>query len=199
MSKVKTFKVRLCDRSEIKEFIEKWHYSKSINGIKSSYCFGLFDKGMIGAMIYGRIAMANVWSKYVEREEDIIELRRLACIDDTPKNTESFFIGSTLRWLRDNTKLKTVLSYADTMYGHTGTIYHATNFQHKGKTTRGRVIIYNGKIYHDKCIRTRYNGKRKPFAQRVKDALDEGLAYYKPTTGKHIFVYNLRGRVSQSG
>ncbi len=199
MSRVKEFKVVLCDRSEVKEFIEKWHYSKSINGIKSSYCFGLFDDKMIGAMIYGRIAMANVWVKYVKKESDIIELRRLCCVDDAPKNTESFFIGSTLRWLRDNTNLKQVLSYADTMYGHRGVIYHATNFKHLGKTAKGRVIIHNGKLYHDKCIRTKYNGKVKPFGQRVKDALESGEAHYKQTTGKHIFLYNLRGRVSQSG
>ena len=43
MSKVKSFTVRLVDRSVVKEFVEEWHYSKSINGVKASYCFGLYD------------------------------------------------------------------------------------------------------------------------------------------------------------
>ena len=51
-------------------------------------------------MMYGQIAMANVWKKYVSKEKDLIELRRLCCIDNTPKNTESYFIGFTLRWLK---------------------------------------------------------------------------------------------------
>ena len=52
-----------------------------------------------------------------------MELRRLCCIDETPKNTESYFIGRTLRWLRKNTGYKVVVSYADTHHGHEGTIY----------------------------------------------------------------------------
>ncbi len=78
--------------------------TKNINGLKSNYCFGLFDnKNLIGVIMYGQIAMANVWKKYVKKENDLIELRRLCCIDDTPKNTESYFIGFTLRWLKKNT------------------------------------------------------------------------------------------------
>ena len=63
---------------------------------------------LIGAMIYGKIAMADVWKKYADNESDLIELRRLCCIDDTPKNTESYFIGKTLKWLKQNT---TITSY----------------------------------------------------------------------------------------
>ncbi len=53
------------------------------------------------------------------------------------------------------------------------------------------------KLYHydhilDKAIRTKYKGKLKPFAQRLKDALDSGDAYYKQTAGKHTYTYKLR-------
>ena len=40
-----------------------------------------------------------------------MELRRLVCIDDTPKNTESYFIGKTLRWLKHNTDVEVVVSF----------------------------------------------------------------------------------------
>lgn len=194
MSSVKKFTVQLCDRKEIKSFIEKWHYSKSINGLKSNYCFKLMDnKIIIGAMIYGKIGMANVWKKYVENEEHLIELRRLCCIDKTPRNTESYFIGFTLRWLKKNTDIQKVISYADSNYNHTGIIYRASNFSYLGMTSGGRVIIYNDKQYHDKTIRTKYNGKLKPFALRIKTALENDLAHYKKTKGKHIYIYKLNG------
>jgi len=192
MGKVKTYRVELCQRKEIAGFVEHWHYSKNVNGLISDYCFKLLDgDDMIGAMIYGRIAMANVWRKYAEKESDLTELRRLCCIDDTPKNTESYFIGHTLRWLKKNTDVKRVISYADTTYDHEGTIYKASNFKHYGMTTKGRVIMYNGKRYHDKTIRTKYKGKLKPFAKRVKDALERGDAEYVETKGKHIYIYEL--------
>ncbi|QEG13500.1 putative DNA modification protein [Bacillus phage vB_BspS_SplendidRed] len=189
---VRDFKVDICDRSEIKSFIEEWHYSKSINGLMSDYCFKLMDgEKIIGAMIYGGLAMANAWKKYGESKDDVIELRRLCCIDETPKNTESYFIGQTIRWLKKNTDIKVIVSYADPEYNHTGVIYKATNFKHCGFTAKGKVIIHNGKKYHDKAIRTKYKGELKPFARRLKEALEKGEAYYKNTQGKHIYVYNL--------
>ena len=190
---VKKYKIKICDRKSIKNFVETWHYSKNINGLKSNYCFGLFDnKNLIGVIMYGQIAMANVWKKYVKKENDLIELRRLCCIDDTPKNTESYFIGFTLRWLKKNTTYSKVISYADKNYNHIGIVYKASNFQFQGMTNKGRVIVYDKKIYHDKTIRTKYKGKLKPYAQKIKQALKEGKAYYKNTVGKNIYIYNLR-------
>ena len=193
MSKVKSYVVELCQRGEIRDFIEKWHYSKNINGLTSDYCFKLLDgENLIGAAIYGRIAMAGVWKKYAENECDLTELRRLCCIDDTPKNTESYFIGKTLKWLKKNTNLKRVISYADTTYNHEGVIYKASNFKNHGLTSGGRVIMYQGKRYHDKTIRTKFNGELKPYCLKIKQALDSGEAIYTKTKGKHIYIYDFK-------
>ena len=190
---VKDFNVLVCDRKDVKQFIEKWHYSKSINGIMSSYCFKLMNNNeIIGGMIFGKLGMANAWKKYAENAEDVIELRRLCCIDDTPKNTESFFIGACLRWLKKNTKLKIVVSYADPEYGHSGIIYQASNFTMIGKTSPGKVIFWNDKKYHDKAIRTKYKGELKPFAKRLKNAIESGEAYYSKTTGKNIYIFKFQ-------
>ena len=189
----KEYEVRLVNRNDVKDFIEKWHYSHNINGLISDYVFGLYYKNtLIGAMIYGRMAMAGQWKKYGESSSDVIELRRLACINSTLRNTESYFIAKTLKFLKKNTSIKTVVSYADTFFGHEGIIYKASNFSLIGKSAQGRVIMYNGKRYHDKTIRTKYNGELKPFARKIKDALDTGEAYYVKTPGKNIYLYSLR-------
>jgi hypothetical protein len=191
---VKNFKVVNCPRSEVVQFIETWHYSHNVNGLTTDYCFKLLDEAgnLIGGMIYGKIAMANVWKKYAKQETDLIELKRLCCIDETPKNTESFFIGNTLRWLKKNTGFKTVISYADTTYNHAGTIYKASNFKHDGMTKAGKVIMFEGKRYHDKTIRAMYKGTPKPFAVKIANALKNGEAEYVATQGKHIYLYPLR-------
>jgi hypothetical protein len=179
----------------VRDFIEEHHYSHSINGIKSTYSFGLFDgKEMVGAAIFGGIAMANVWKKYGDKREDVIELRRLVCIDDTPKNTESWFIARMLKWLVNNSEYKVVISYADDYYGHDGTIYKATNFKYLGTTSPSKMIEWNGRLWHDKTIRTKYRGQLKPYAQRVKDALDAGEARYIDSNFKYIYVYDLYSR-----
>ena len=190
---VRDFEVMLCSRKEIADFIEYWHYSKNVNGLTTDYCFKLLDsnKNIIGGMIYGKIAMANVWKKYAKNENQLIELKRLCCIDNTPKNTESYFIGHTLRWLKKNTLIEKVISYADTTYLHQGTIYKASNFKYLGMTKNGKIIMYNGMRYHDKTIRTKYKGHLKPFAIEIKKALENGCAKYVNTFGKHIYLYDL--------
>lgn len=185
--------VKRCERNEIKNFVEEWHYSHSINGVKSKYCFKLlYNNIILGAMIYAGFGMANVWKKYVDSEDKVIELRRLCCIDDAPKNIESFFIARTLKWLKKNTQIEIVISYADDYYGHKGIIYKASNFVYLGTTNPSKMIEWNGKLWHDKTIRTKYNGKLKPYAQRIKDALERGEAKYINSCFKHIYEYRLR-------
>lgn len=194
MSRLKLFSVKRVNRSDIKEFIEANHYSGNINGCIADYCYALYDEGdiMVGAMFYGRMAMANQWRRFGDKESDVIELRRLCCIDDTPFNTESYFISRTIKLLRKQWLGKVIVSYADAEYGHVGTIYKASNFKYMGFQKGARVIIYNGRRYHDKTIRTKYKGELKPFAKEIKSALETGEAYYKDTAGKHTYVYNIR-------
>ena len=196
MSKIKEWVVKRVERKDIVYFIEKWHYSKSINGCISDYCYALFDDGeMKGAMFFGRMAMANQWRKFSDIPENVIELRRLCCIDDTPKNTESYFIGKALKHLKkDWNKTGVVVSYADKEHGHTGIIYKASNFIMIGEIKGSKVIVYNGKTYHDKTIRTKYKGKLKPYAKKIKEALDSGDAVYKKTAGKFTYIYFLQDK-----
>lgn len=181
-------------RGVIKDFIEEHHYSHNINGVISDVCYGLYDGDtLVGAAIFGKMAMRNAYKKYHPVEEEIIELRRLVCIDDTPKNTESYFIGAMLRDIKRKGKYKMVISYADNTYGHSGVIYKASNFKYVGQTAKMRVIkrVSDGKLYHDKTIRTTYNGKLKPFAAKLKEQLDNGEAVYVSTLPKNIYIYRL--------
>ena len=195
---VKDFVVIPTTIDKVRTFIETWHYSKSVNGLRWSHVFGLYHEGhLIGAMIYGSLGMANTWKKYGDSEDDVIELRRLCCIDKTPKNTESYFIGKTLRWLKKNTNYKIVVSYADSFHNHVGTIYRASNFEYGGMTSGGKVISWEGKTYHDKSIRayhvnTKGEKIHKPFSIRLKSALENGEAQWIMTPGKHIYTYKLK-------
>jgi len=185
--------VQRVSRQDVSAFIGSNHYSGNINGCISDFCYALYDTigEMKGALFYGRMAMANQWKRFSDNPDNVIELRRLCCVDDTPKNTESYFIGRSLKLLESDWMKGIVVSYADKEYGHNGTIYKASNFTMVGEVAGAKVIIYNGKQYHDKAIRTKYKGQLKPFAKRIKDALDSGDAYYKKTAGKYTYIYQL--------
>ena len=193
--------VELSNYHTVKPFIEKWHYSGSVRGLHISYCFTLFSPDgpfglpkMIGAMVYGEPAMPDVSKKYWPKNPKIVlELNRLCCIDDTLKNTESYFIGQTMRWLKKNSDYRVIISFADTAQGHTGTIYKATNFKHKGMTSGAKALFVDGKRLHQRML-TKKCPKGDEIRKRIKDGNDKGI-WTEQLPPKHIYIKSLDRKI----
>ena len=198
--KVRDFTVEEVLRRSIAPFIEKYHYSQNVNGVQSTTCFGLYKEGnfglptMIGAMMYAWPSMPATAKKYNPDDPfRIYELRRLVCIDDTPTNTESYFIGHTLKWLKKNTDIQVIVSFADPHHGHSGVIYKASNFIYKGKTGKGSILMVDGKEMHSRSL----NQRKRPYSREIKRRYDAGdpNIFVKKLPSKHIYVYYLDKRV----
>jgi len=72
----------------------------------------------------------------LERTE-VLELTRLFVFDGYGSNIESWFLGQTFDWLRENVpQIKALISYSDPKEGHCGTIYQATNWLYQGNKLR---------------------------------------------------------------
>ena len=200
--KVRDFTVESVPRSAIQSFIEKWHYSHSTNGVQHTQCFALFDgMTMIWAMIYALPSMKATAAKYNPINPlRCWELRRLCCIDDTPTNTESFFIGKTLRWLKQNTDAEVIISYSDLHHGHEGTIYKASNFINLGQSPASRVLMVDGKEFHGRSM----NNKHRPYGRALKrrweakkaGEKDDGI-FYVDRKPKNIYVYYLNKKIKK--
>jgi len=55
--KAKNLIISICDISEIRQFIETYHYSKNVNGVKISYCFKVEHRGfLVGAALFGAMS-----------------------------------------------------------------------------------------------------------------------------------------------
>ena len=206
--KVRDFTIEAVHKKAVTPFIEKWHYSHYAGGIQHRQCFALYSPDgpfglprMIGAAIYGQPAMPDTAKKY--HPDDPMkcwELRRLCCIDDTPKNTESFFIGKTLKWLKQNTDAEVIISYSDLQQGHEGVVYKASNFINMGQTPSGQALMVDGKQYHDRTIRN-----PKPYARTIKrrwEAKQSGKKdddiYLQKTKPKNIYVYYLNKKLRKN-
>jgi len=205
--KVSDFTVEAVPKKTVTSFIEKWHYSHYAGGIQHRQCFALYSPDgkfglprMIGCMIYGQPAMSNTAAKYHPDNPDRCwELRRLCCIDDTPTNTESFFIGKTLKWLKQNTDAEVIISYSDLQQGHEGVVYKASNFINMGQTPSGQALMVDGKQYHDRTIRN-----KRPYARAIKRRWEEKQngkkdddIYFVETKPKNIYVYYLNKKLKK--
>lgn len=181
----------------LRTFIEQWHHSHSVRGLHVSHCFALFRPGchfgfpeMVGGAILGKPSMSSQVKKWSPNNPDgLLELRRFVCKDSAPKNTESYFLGYILRWLRKNTDFELVIAYADPDYGHKGTIFRASNWILVGVTQPGQILIVDGERYHDRTLRV-----DKPYARKIQERLtmhDEAVSL-EETSAKRIFLYRLR-------
>lgn len=180
---------------DIRPFIEKYHYSKSVNGCKVSKCYALYDDDeMVGAVLIGSLS-TTAWKKYAQYEKDVAELRRLVCLDSCPRNTESWLISQVIKDLKKTTNYKICVSYADPYYSHVGYIYQASNWNYEGMTSGDKIFITpDGKRYHSRAMRTKYKGKYKPFAIRLQNLYKLGKLKEIKVPGKHIYTYTLKGK-----
>ncbi len=180
-----------CSLKEVSSFIKAHHYSHTHpGGIDFSFKLSVGWK-LSGACVFGYMAgnpKASILPEY--RPNQCRELMRLVLLDEVPKNSESQFIGWCLRWLKKNTDLQAIVSFADPVHGHTGTVYKASNWEYMGlqKPDRPRLII-NGSEVHPRMAYDRFGTSS---AKRISQM--GHLVELKPREPKHKFVYFLRER-----
>ena len=199
---VTDFTVEYINRKAVTSFIEQHHYSHNVNGIQSYHHFGLYTEGnfglprMIGAMLYAMPSMPHTAAKYNPiNPTKCMELRRFVCIDDTPKNTESYFIGQTFKLLKRDKDMEVIVSFADQHHGHTGVIYKATNFDYLGETGKGRILMVDGKEMHSRSL----NQLDRPYGRELNRRYKAGdkNIFWKNTKPKHNYVYHLNKRIKR--
>lgn len=133
---MKEYSVLLIDKNIAKEIVVDNHYSHKWSSCR--YSLGLiFENEIVGVAIYGFPVGRQVVNSIsaLLKNDDVLELTRLWLKDEEPKNSESWFLSKTFKWLKENTDVKVLISYSDPMYGHRGIIYQATNWWYQGNET----------------------------------------------------------------
>lgn len=152
------FYIKRINYSEAMEMIVKNHYLH--RKCPCSFAFGLFDKithVFIGVVIYGTPSSAPLRKGIcgIEEKGNVLELTRLWIKDGTPKNTESYFIGNTIK-LVDK---EIIVSFAEIQQGHLGIVYQATNWIYTGLSAKRTNWHIEGENKHCQTIADKYTSK----------------------------------------
>ena len=144
---------------------------------------------MIGAMMYGVPSSMHgqTTSKYGNDSGKILELNRLCCIDDTPTNTESYFLGSSMRWLKKNTDYQVIVSYADPEYGHSGIIYKG-EFKNGKKDGYGEIKWADGDTYKGQFKNGTCEGAGKLIDSDTTYYIGDFINCKRHGYGKQLFI-----------
>jgi hypothetical protein len=149
--------------------IVKYHYLHRNTSI--SQAFGLFCNKTgfwVGVITYGTPSSAPLRSGICGKDEkiNVMELNRLWIRDDTPKNTESFLIGNTVKMVNK----EIIVSFADTSHGHIGTVYQATNWIYTGLSAKRTDWTIEGVERHGQTLADKYTASeiRAKFGDKFK-------------------------------
>jgi hypothetical protein len=153
-----------------------------------SNAFGLFDEQdkLRGVVLYGTPSSAPLRSGIAGKENanNVVELTRLWIDDNSPKNSESFLIGNSLKFCGK----EIIVSFADTQQNHLGIVYQATNWLYTGLSAKRTDWVVEGIDKHGHTWADKYTAEemRNEFGERFK---------LVPRSRKHRYVFlNAKGR-----
>lgn len=179
MSIKERYEIKRIDYNTAMDLVVKNHYLH--RKCPCSFAYGLFESSeIIGCIVYGTPSSAPLRRGICGDSEksNVIELTRLWIQDGTPKNTESFLIGNTLR-LVDK---EIIVSYAEIEQGHVGVVYQATNWIYTGLSAKRTNWTIEGIDKHCQTIADKYTSKelREIYGDKFK---------LVPRPRKHRYVF----------
>ena len=176
--------VRDIPASEARDFITMHHYAKGASNTRV-YSHGLFRQDsdvLMGAALW--LPPTRVAAESVNKDEwqRVLSLTRLACHPDAPRNAATFLLAASIRLIRQDGRFVSLVTYADTRYGHTGAIYRASNWNYVGR-------MRGSSAWRDPATGRQVSRKA---TQSRTDAQMLELGYERlPPSDKHKFVLHL--------
>lgn len=174
-------------------YISKHHYSKCCTR-SISIAFGFYYKhSLVGCIVYanpvGALVVQSLAKALELTPDNVYELTRLFMDDRLPNNVESYCIGKTIRYIKQNLPdVYYLISYADSMYGHSGVIYQATNWLYTGKVDAKATFKYKNRYYHARTLYDMYGTSSIP---KLKEILGEDELEVNYSRSKNRYVYVL--------
>jgi hypothetical protein len=174
--------------------VKEHHYSHSVPG-GVEYSFRLEFNGQLGGALLIGMKTGNVDAVLIKghKPTDFRELVRLVLLDAVPRNSESQFISWCVRYMKQHTQVKALVSFADPEHGHSGTVYRASGWRYDG-VQEGRVtdkVIVNGEEVHPRTVVSRYGTASRKALINIAYRLGHKIEF-QPRITKHRYVYDLR-------
>ena len=142
--------------SEINNFMYKYHYIGPSNH-STNLAFFINDK-IIACCSFNSLTRTETATRLQVNIDTIKELSRF-CIHPSyqKKNFASWCIAKSIKWLRKhNTSISTLIAFSDKTFGHSGTIYKASNWKYDGDTPPSyHYINKDGWAMHKKTLYNR--------------------------------------------
>tara|TARA_A100001201_G_C4040211_1_gene186455 strand:+ start:108 stop:884 length:777 start_codon:yes stop_codon:yes gene_type:complete len=141
--------------TECELFLRKWHYSPIMPRLTKIRLGYYDDKDLVGVITFGwgTRPLHTIKKLFPELEtKDYYEIGKMAMHDKMPRNSESKMISDAIKWLKKNTDIKYLFTWADGMVGKAGYVYQASNFLYGGYSETDTYVTEDDERVHPRTI-----------------------------------------------
>ncbi len=173
----------------IRDFLNKFHYGGFGRNSSHVYLFKLNGE-IVGVAKFAPPVRQGIAPRFKLNNDQVMELDRF-CIHPSyhKKNFASYAMSKVIKLFKsDYPEVKKLVSFADPRFGHSGTIYQASNWTFDGKTTRS--YFYENDSGQEINKKTLYGYAKK---NNMKEAECASKLGYKKvhTPPKHRYFFDL--------
>ena len=137
------------------EFVAERHYSAVMPSLTKVF-LGYFMSGeMVGVITFGwgTRPKHTIQKLFPELDtKDYYEIGKMCMDDAMPRNSESQMLSTAVKWLRENTVIKYLFTWADGIVGKPGYVYQAANFLYGGYSITDIYVTETGEKVHPRTI-----------------------------------------------
>jgi|TARA_B110000977_G_scaffold173385_1_gene226527 hypothetical protein len=137
------------------DFISTRHYSAVMPRLTKHF-LGCFDNDELVGVItfgWGTRPKHTIQKLFPNLDtKDYFEIGKMCMDDKMPRNSESQLLKLSVKWLKENTSINYLFTWADGLVGKPGYVYQAANFLYGGFSFTDTYISKTGEKIHPRTI-----------------------------------------------
>ena len=192
--------LRLLNKYEAAQFVSTRHYSAVMPRL-TKYYFGYYKKDKLVGVItfgWGTRPKHTIQKLFPSLDtKDYYEIGKMCLDDSLPKNSESQLLSKSIDWLKKNTNIKYLFTWADGIVGKPGYVYQAANFLYGGFSITDTYVSKSGEKIHPRTIQGQLPNKEglkyghRPNPKQLKEL---GLSRVKGKQFRYIYPMSKKYR-----
>jgi hypothetical protein len=137
------------------DLIQSTHYSKVMPRLTKHYLGCFLENKLVGVVTlgWGTQPKGTINKMFPGLEtKDYYEIGKMCMDDKMPRNSESQMLSLSFKWLKENTDIKYLFTWADGIVGKPGYVYQAANFLYGGFSITDTYVTEGGEKVHPRTI-----------------------------------------------
>jgi len=147
--------LKIVNKYTAAEFVSTRHYSAVMPRLTKHY-LGYFDnEELVGVITFGwgTRPKHTIQKLFPELDtKDYYEIGKMCLDDKLLRNSESQLLSSAISWLKENTTIKYLFTWADGLVGKPGYVYQAANFLYGGFSFTDTYVSETGEKIHPRTL-----------------------------------------------